>query len=277
MVVPKAWVERSGIRERNNVDMYEDDSGNIVISSKGTAPKESELLVGAGLNPEVLGRWVVMYYRQGTKRLRVYSREGSASKQFENAERIAMQRCPGFEVISRSNKEMVFEDFTDIRELSADKLLLRLRSLVSEELEEIGKVSPSEIGKLEELVDRFFSLGIRYINIVRGRGTTNYFKMFQLLESTADMIYILAKRGTMNKNTRVPETLKKELETCFKGLSGDYRAIELSVEMKNSIIKAARKDGLPDFEAYLIEEIVKNMVKIAELGLEVPQQELAIK
>ena len=148
---------------------------------------------------------------------------------------------------------------------------------MAEELEEIRMESPVEIRKLEDLVNRFFSLGIRYVNMVRGKDQTKYFKIFGLLETISDQLYVLAKSGTAKKNTSLFKMLAEELDLCFKGLAGDHQAIGSAVELKNSAIKAAGKANTTDLEEYLIGEIAKNMAKISELGLEITQKELAVE
>jgi phosphate uptake regulator len=277
IVVPKPWVDKNKLDGKAQVDVHEDEYGNVVISANAIGPSESEVLIGKSVDAEALGRWVVIFYRQGVKRLKVYSREGGATKQFEAVEEFVDRLCPGFEVSDRSAKVIEFEDLNDMREISTDKLLHRLRSLIAEELEEIGRQDSSEIGKLEGLVNRFFSLGIRYINITQGRDATKNFKIFQLLETVSDQLYLLSKQAGASKNRPIFDQLKGDLQLCFEGLVGDHNAIEKCVKTKDLIIKSAAKTkGVTSLEYYLIGEVAKNIMKVSELGLPVLQKELDI-
>lgn len=273
VILPKRWVEKNGANERSSLNMQEDELGNLLISTKGNGAEEAELVITSGLNPGVAGRWAGLYYRKGVKKLRIYSEDGNAGPQFNGIEEIVTRLCPGFEVISRSKNDMVLEDFTDIKEVSIDKIILRLKSIITEELNEAGTVSGEELGKLEGLVNRFFMLGIRYINVTQSKDAIKNFKLLQLLETISDQIYELSKQGIAPKVKPTFEKLKVEFDSCFKGLAGDGRAIEAAVAARESIYKTLRNTKSSTLGAYLTREISKNMVKVAELGLYVNQKD----
>ena len=274
VVVPKVWVEKNGIDGASNTSMYEDENGNLVISAKGSAAKESELLIDSRLSPEVAGRWVGLYYRYGVKKLTVYSKDEDTEKQFERIQDVVGRLCPGFEVISRSKKAMVLVDFTDIKEVSSEKVMTRMRSLIAEELSEMGRGNGKVIGKLEELVNRIFMLGIRYVNMVQGKDAIKYFKIFQLLETISDQINELSKTSAIKRGRVIFGQLDREFDLCFSGLGGDYKALESAVEARDSVCKML--GGLGGLEGYLLREISKNMIKVSEFGLEIKQKELVM-
>ena len=275
IVIPKAWVEKNGIDGKSNANMYEDDVGNIVLSAKNTAAKEAELLIDSTLSPEVAGRWVGLYYRNGVKKLNVYSKDGATEKQFERIQDLVGRVYPGFEIISRSRKAMVLEDFTDMKEVTSEKVMLRLRSLINEELSEMAQGNAGSIVKLEELVNRIFNLGIRYVNVIQGKDAIKYFKIFQLLETISDQLCELSKIQEMKKSKGIFEVLGKEFGLCFKGLEGDYQSMEQALKVRDSVYKMLGKTGA--LGVYLLTEIAKNMIKISEFGLEIKQKELVIE
>ena len=274
VIVPKAWVERNGINSESVMDMREDEVGNIVLSTKVEAVKDAELTLDGELSPGVAARWVGMYYRHGVKKLTVFAQEGTANKQFEHIQDLVTRFCPGFEIVSRAKREMVLEDFTDMKEVSIEKILLRMRSLINEELKEIGQGDKSSVKKLEDLVNRFFVLGIRYVNIVQGTDALKHLKVLQLLETISDQLYLLSENANV-KNKNMFEKLADEFELCFKALDGDYKALESAAAIRENVLRLLSRAKASSLDAYLVAEASKNMVKIAEFALDVGSNALS--
>ncbi len=266
MVLPKAWVEANGLSAERRLSVYEDDSGNLVVTAGSNANREAELTIDSKVSPEVAGRWAGLYYRSGFKKLTVHSKSDSADKQFQSIQEIAKSFCPGFEVMSRSNKAIVLADFTEIREVTPDKILARLKSVIADELLQMGRGERAGIAYAEESVNRFFTLGVRYANMTEGKSAVKYFDVFQLLELVADEIYELSKRPIAKGNLHVFDELGRELELCLSALEGNYGALESAIEERDNIFRIIAK-GFDRLDVYLITEMVKNMVKVAEFCL----------
>ena len=272
IVVPKAWVEQNKIDEKNTMRLYEDAQGNLVVSARSEVQKEAELFLDSKIMPGVAARWVGMYYRQGAGKLRVYVEEGqTGSRQFEAIAKLVGTTCPGFEVISRSQKEMVLEDFTDIKQVTFETVMSRFKSLIDEELSDMQSGNLDAVAALEDLVNRFFMLGVRYLSLTHGAEELNRFKIFQLLETISDQINILSRDSSISKNRALFEHLIGEFDACFKGLEGDYISIKRVFEIRDSVQMSVSKLRLGDLQKYLVIEIAKNLSKIAELGLDVKQ------
>jgi hypothetical protein len=139
----------------------------------------------------------------------------------------------------------------------------------------MAQANASSIGKLEELVNRIFNLGIRYVNVVQGKEAVKYFKIFQLLETISDQLCELSKMPAMKRSKGIFEQLGKEFELCFKGFGGDYKSMEQALKVRDSVYKMIGKTSA--FETYLLTEIAKNMIKISEFGLEIKQKELVVE
>ena len=270
LVIPKAWVEKNGINKNGVVYMGEDERGNLVVSTKGTAEFDAELVISSKIKPETAARWVFLYYRYGVKKLRVYSKEG-LRRHFKTIQTTVEKFCPGFEVINISNTELVLQSIVDIKEISADKLLNKLRSLIESELHELSAGRVEGIGKLEELVNRTFMLSIRYINITQGRDSIKYFKVYQLLETVSDQLYELSKLNKVSNSSKLFAALENELDISIKAFYGDMGVLAQAVEIKDSIVSMLKGAGA--FEAYLVTEAAKNMVKVAEFALNVKSNE----
>ncbi|MCL5099963.1 MAG: hypothetical protein M1158_02465 [Candidatus Marsarchaeota archaeon] len=271
MVLPKAWVEASGISADKSLSVYEDDSGNLVVAAGSKINKEAELTLDSKVSPEVAGRWAGLYYRSGVKKLTVRSKSDNADEQFKSIQETAKSFCPGFEVMSRSSKSIVLADFTEMKEVTPDKILVRLKSIITDELMQMGKGERAGIAYAEESVNRFFTLGVRYANIAEGKNAVKYFDVFQLLELVADEIYELSQRPVARASLGVFDELDKELELCMSAFEGNFGALELAIEERDKIFSAITK-GFDRLEVYLITEMAKNMVKVAEFCLETRQK-----
>jgi len=270
LVIPKAWVEKNGIDKNGAVYMGEDERGNLVVSTKGSAEFDAELVISSKIKPETAARWVGLYYRYGVKKLRVYSKEG-LSRHFKLIQSTVEKLCPGFEVMGISNTELVLQSIADTNEISAEKLVNKLRSLIESELHELSAGRVEDIGKLEELVNRTFMLSIRYVNITQGRDSIKYFKVYQLLETVSDQLYALSKLNKVSNSSKLFPALENGLDISIKAFYGDMDALAKAVEIKDSVVSMLK--GADAFEAYLATEAAKNIVKIAEFALSVKSNE----
>ncbi len=272
VVLPKAWIERNGVDKGKLLLMNEDDSGNLVVSAGTVANKEAELILDPGVSPEVAGRWAGLYYRAGVKKLNIYANGDNAGSIFKFIQDFIKSYCPGFEVTGRSSKTMIITDFTDIKDAKPEMIFMRIKSIIEEELKFMGAGDMAGIAYSEDTVNRFFTLGLRYVNMVGGRDAVRDFDILQLLEIISDELYEISKGSISKKNLSIFGELGKELELCFSALAGNYNALEAAVANRDKIFKSlpGRFDRL---DAYLLTEITKNMIKIAEFCLEAKQKE----
>ena len=90
--------------------------------------------------------------------------------------------CPGFEIISQSSNKLEIEDLTDIKEIKIEKIISRLRSLVLQQFVEVKSGNNDAVMGIEELADRFYMLGIRYVNIVQPKDVIKYYRTVAALE-----------------------------------------------------------------------------------------------
>ncbi len=277
IVVPKIWVERNRIDEKSIMRLYEDANGNLVVSARSENPKEAELFLDSKIASDAAARLVGMHYRLGTSKLRIYT-DGTelGNSQFNAITKLVGASCPGFEVISRSQKEMVLEDFTDVKQVTFETLMSRFKSLIAEEFADMQSGNLKPIADLEDLVNRFFMLGIRYLSLTHGAEELNRFKIFQLLETISDQINVLSKDPSISKNKALFDQLSNEFKICFEGFGGSYDSIKRTFEVKDSFMKSVAKLKLSDLQRYLVVEISKNISKIAEFGLEVKHDDVLI-
>jgi len=174
--------------------------------------------------------------------------------------------CPGFEIISQSSKELVIEDFTDMKEVNLDKVIMRLRSLVAQEFVELSDNAAATIGKMEGLVNRFYMLGIRYVNMTQAKDSLRYFSVLESLESISDKLAFMAKNGLREKSADFKD-MHSQLERAFDGFNGDVNSINEVAEMRRAILRRISHGKSDRLGLYMLSSIVDDISRIAEAGL----------
>lgn len=271
LIIPKKWATKHGLSSQSAISVDEGSRGELVLSAGAPAVSEAERFVSRSLSPVLAGRWVGLHYMYGTSRLRLYSKDGFTAAQVDAIEGKINSDCSGFEITSQSGTEITIEDFTNIKEIDLGKVIGRLRFLVEQEFMEVEGGNAASIRKLEQRVNRFYMLGVRYVNIIQPRDYTRYIGMLAMLEQISDNMEMLSANLD-----RVPgviyRALHEEFSMCKAGFDGDSKSIEsaaaLRVDVRRRIAKA-RLDGL---QAHLLTSIADNISNIAEYGLKAEKE-----
>ncbi len=130
LIIPKKWADANGVMPSSTVFLDEGDRGNLTVSARSSRREEVEIDAKPDTNPIFLSRWVGLRYMGGTGRLRIYSAKGITQKQVDGVSKKINEECPGFQITSQSNNDIVIEDFTDIQEVDIEKVILRIRALM---------------------------------------------------------------------------------------------------------------------------------------------------
>ncbi|MGA3020519.1 MAG: hypothetical protein ABSD68_01050 [Candidatus Micrarchaeales archaeon] len=267
IIVPKKWADKCKLNANSPVYVSENNKGDLVLSAVEQGEVELAKSVSRKIPPEVLVRWIAVYYMYGVGKLRIVSEDGFTDEQASAVQKEIKDECPGFEVIAQTNSEIRIEDLTNLKEIDLDKILMRLSSLLQQEFLEIEQGNYSTVGRLEELVDRFYMLGIRYVNIVQPSNMIKYYRTIQLAEMIADNLETLFSIGVEPRYKAIIAKLHRELDLIFKGFGGDDKAIAevsaLTKELRESIA-SMRTDPI---HKKLLKEVATYMAQISELGL----------
>jgi hypothetical protein len=266
MIVPKKWADKNGLKASGTVHVSENELGNLIISAKGSSKMEAEKVVSSRTKPTFIGRWVGLHYQYGVAKLRLYSADGLTHAQTEEVERKINGECPGYEITSQSNKDVIIEDFTNMKEVDIGKIVKRLRSLVNQEFREMLEGDPKTIAKIERLVNRFYMLGMRYVNITQAKDDLKYFGILRSLETISDRLDMLSEIKEARKKA-IFEQLGRQFDESFKGLEGDSKAIESLAEGREAVHAQIIRARLDKLSTYLLKDISNNISAIAEYGL----------
>jgi len=268
LVIPKAWAEKNVPGNKGMVYISENQFGNLLISARVNVRKENETVINSKTKVSFLTKLVDAYHLYGVRKIRIYSADHLTKDQIAGIVNKINRKCSGFEITSQSKNDLVIEDFTDLKEIDVDKILLRLRSLINQELNELSNGQPVAIEEVENLVDRFYRLGVRYLYITQAKDALRYFRVLQLLETIGDQLYTLSSNPKIQKSGIFDE-LAEQFDKSFSGFQGDDTAIESSEEMKDTFLKKLPSHKLDGASLYILKELSINMSKVANFGLRI--------
>jgi phosphate uptake regulator len=275
LVLPKSWVDKNGLKNSDSVFVRENSKGELVLGTERMEKSPFVKSIDKSTDPDILARFVGLYYMRGVGKLTIHARDGITDKQVLAIQEKINNECPGFEIISQSSNQVVIEDFTNIKEIDLDKLISRLRSLVMQEFDEVIHHNTETVARLEEMVDRFYKLGIRYISLVQPSDTLKYYRTVIIIEDIADDLHLISEKLDKNQNALVKE-LKVMFEMSEKGFNGDQRAI-LELAIKKKRLRAPLRNAkLDDVYKRVMNHIGTCCNRIAEFGLLEEDPRLAI-
>jgi hypothetical protein len=265
MILPKKWIDKSNLKPDEPLFVSENERGDLVISLRERSKKEFEIKINSKFNPKLIGRWVGNLYLYGLSKIKISSDDKFTEDQFKEIEDEIKAECSGFEITHQTNSEILIEDFTDLKEISIDKIISRLRYLIKQQFDEARENNVKTIRKIENLVDRFERIGKRYLNIVEPKDTLKYFSVLSLLENISDNILLIMDNFKID--TKSFEELSKAFDTCFDGLEGKYESIQKTSEARNKVYEMMKKSKADKLLVHLVKKISDNISQISEFGL----------
>lgn len=202
----------------------------------------------------------------GTTRLRLYSKTGLTNEQVSLIEEQVKKNYIGLEVIKQSRNELVIEDISDIKEMSIKKISSRLRYLVSQEFEEALDGRNEDIKNSEEIVDRFYLYGIRYLNMTKPKNMYFYLRYIQMLEFMADLLIRIAKMDDKAVKRFLADN-RDLFELSLSALDGKREAINKALKSEEDLLKKIYAKKLTDYQHALLVNLTRTTGAIAELGM----------
>jgi phosphate uptake regulator len=265
MILPKKWVTKNSLSGASQIFMSENSKGDLVLSSKSTQQTASVRTVNKRTSPELLSRFIYLYYLRGVARLTINSPDGFMEAQIKAMQHQITSYCPGFEITGQSTNEIKIEDLTNIREIDIGKIVARLRSLINQEIAEVREGNAETAGRIEELVDRFYLLGIRYVNIVQPADAIKYYRTILIMENMADdLLRIVSAKKTSPK---LIDMIAKAFALSESGFAGDQNAIMETAALRRSAISAIDGSKMDPLYRKIFKGTITACNQIAEFGL----------
>jgi hypothetical protein len=208
----------------------------------------------------------------GTGKLKLYAKEGINSEQVSDIEAKLNNDCPGYEITKQSSKEMVIEGLNDIKEIDMDKIVSRLRALIEEEFKEAVDQNPKTIKAIEKRVNRFYMMGMRYINIIQPNDYTRHIGILNMLEQISDTMDEMLSNFKIKPE--IFELLHKQFGLCFEGFAGNEKCIEEVAALREAVAKKLENSRMDKLQRYFMMGISNNILNIAEYGLRVEKPQV---
>ncbi len=265
IIIPKKWADKHGLKASSSIQLDEDEGSNLVLSSTQVKSREAERTIAQDLDPQLLARWVGLHYMYGTKKLTIYSKTGFTQQQFDSIEDKINAECHGFEITNQAKNQITIEDFTNIKEIDIGKVVLRLKSLLLQEFDEIKKGNLGSIEKIEKLVNRSYMLGVRYIDMTQAKDSLRYLIALELMEGIADNLNALSE--TEMKGMDIFNELNDQFVLALSGFAGDTKAIEKVADMRKEVKRKLLRSKFDRYQKHLLGEITDQSGRIAEFGL----------
>ncbi len=270
LIVPKRWTKKHGIKAGSSITVSEDGAGNLILSAKQSTETKAVKAISRHTDPHLVWRWVGIYYRFGFKKLEITSKDGFTPEQISALKDQIERYSPGFEVMNQTANVITIEDLTEQKDIDLGKIMARMRSLVDESFRELIDGEPEKMEGTEALINRFYQLCLRYINIIQPAGMLKYFRTTEAMEEIGDLLLDISHIDC--SRSRPANSLLARAREKFvlseKAFGGDEDAIKQIYEFVEELRGGRR--GTVDKECRdLVEEISKYINYIAEFGLTV--------
>jgi len=268
MVVPKGWADKNALKPKDSIYLAETDGGELIVSTKSVVKKNTDVLIESSTKPTIVGRWVGLHYIYGVSKIRIHSQDGITSQQLDAIEERINYDCAGFEITSQSKNDVIIEDFMDAKEVTMEKIVNRLRSLIGFEFKDMHEGNFKSVEKTEKIVNRFYMLGARHTYMTRPKDELKYFKLLELIEGISDKITEVSSEIDQ-KHTSIFEDLQRQFDESFLGLNGSLKSIESVARQRELIHKKLSSSRMDHANARLLKEVSDCISSIAEFGLRV--------
>lgn len=265
IVIPKKWTDQKSLLNGSTVYLDENDQGNIVLSSLITPKKEEEEQI-QDLSQVIISRLIGFHYLAGTTKLRLYFKKNLSKKEAQEIQEEVNKRYIGFEIVRRSERELLIEDVGSSREISIEKTISRIRYVILEEFETLILNKKSDIESAEEIVDRFYLFGTRLLNILKPVDYYSNMRILQMLELVSDMLLLLSKDMPRNCSALLGE-VKKQFELSMKALDGQDKDIFEAINFGDKIAKGLKARKLNSHQHMVFSDTIWSIVAIAETGI----------
>lgn len=266
IVLPKKWIEKNRLSKSDSIFISENEKGDLVLSAKGSGKVSFTKSVDRDTNADILATFVGLYYKIGINKLTIHSKDGLTKRQIQSIHDEIVDECPGFEIISQSSNEVQIEDFTDMKEVNVDKVIGRLRSLLNQQFDELRQGNLDTVVSIEGLVDRFYMLGVRYVNIIQPKDIIKYYRVIVLMENMADDLMLLAP-NLERRHMKMIEKVQLMFEMSEKGFNGDQKTILELELMREGVKKELESLKLDKVYRRMLKHVATAATQIAEFGL----------
>ena len=253
ITLPKSWIEKTGLNSGDEVILFINKEGNLVIapSEKSDGDKEERLrkktINITDIEGEYLSQVIIASYLSGYRVIKLTSNKIISEKKIREIEKITM-RFIGLELIERKTREIILQDISSPQDIEFIRFVKRMNKIIIEMLEatfngifSCSKESLETVLFQEPMVDKLYYLLSRQLRLYlyslslpktfkfELTSIIDFERIIKRLEGVADHCYDIAKivthlMETGNENLLVSNSLKKLSEDTINTFRNIMRA-----------------------------------------------------
>lgn len=205
--LPKEWVKKNNLREKEEILLYEKNDRTLVISPysiKENRPNEISLNVEE--YAQTIDQILFAIYYLGIENITLFSKK-ELSKEVKAKIRKTLSNMSGTEIIQEDQQRMIIKVLIDKSKLDIFQIIYRIGLILDLSLSNIMgqfnlseiKMNETEIDRLYHLIAKIVSLSLIDSNILHSSNIKNvslipsYFLIGKRLENIADNIHNLSE------------------------------------------------------------------------------------
>jgi phosphate uptake regulator len=247
--LPKKWILKNKLKEKNELIISEKDDNKLVISSSVNEKNINSLSLNIE-HYENIDRILYSCYYLGIENIDINSKK-SFSKEERAKIKKAINHMIGIEITAEDNNKIIITSLLDKTKIDLKQLLNRMNLLISLTIDNLLEnfdindinINETEIDRLYHLAVKIISLSLNDSNVLTSSNIKNlslipsYFLMCKKIENIGDNISHLALHLKKNKIApkeyqEILKLIKSEINRSIKHVANDFPNIFVKIAEK---------------------------------------------
>ena len=273
--LPKEWILKNKLKEKDVLNILEKDNGNLIISSN----TNERTIDSIKLNIEDyknIDRILYSCYYLGIETIDINSKKGFFKEERAKIKK-AVNHMIGIEIITEENNKIILKNLLDKNKIDLKQLLNRMNLLISLTIDTLLEdfdindinINETEIDRLFHLATKIISLSLNDSKLLSSSNIKNvslipsYFLMCKKIENIGDNISHLALHLKKNKidpkeYQEILELIKSEINRSMKHVANDFPNIFDKIPEKE---RAEKKESIYNIKDKIISDYLKDTLR----------------
>lgn len=235
--LPKEWVKKNNLKEKNEVMLTEKDDGSLTIS-----PGRQEQNITSSVKIDIteyknqVDTLLYVLYYSGIEKIELTSKD-ELTKETKSKIRVSLRDMSGTEISYEDNNKIIIEVLLDKTKINVINTIYRIGLIIGysvdaliegEDLREI-EINETEVDRLYTLITKIITLSLKNMDILQSSGikkinlVPSFLLISKKLETLADSIeylsaYINKKRKLTKEEESIFLFIKERLLACVTHL-----------------------------------------------------------
>lgn len=257
--LPKEWVKKNNLKEKDEIPIYKKDDGTLVISSSYIKGKKlNQISINAEEYISNIEQILFSLYYMGIETIHLYSKK-DFTKSAKTRIRKTLRNMSATEISYEDQKEIKIKVLLDMSRVDLIQSLYRVSLIIDSTISNINEginmeeimMNEEEIDRIYHLVSKIIYLSLKDSNILNTSKIKNislvpsFFLLAKRMENIADVLYQLAvylskKKKGINSKSDILEFFNSPVAACIRHLmSEDKNVFEKS---SSETIKSVSSD-----------------------------------